>query len=72
MIGKFGAIQKEGYVYGNILQTPVGDNGFGYDPVFAPDGYNISFAQMSKDLKNKLSHRKNALEKVKMALEEIL
>ena len=65
-------IQKEGYVYGRIIDKPIGDNGFGYDPVFVPEGYDETFAQMPAKLKNSLSHRKAALFKIKRALEEML
>ncbi len=51
-------IQKEGYVYGRIIDKPVGNNGFGYDPVFVPEGYGKTFAQMPDEIKNSLSHRK--------------
>jgi len=65
-------IQKEGYVYGRIVDKPIGDNGFGYDPVFVPEGYDKTFAQMPAQIKNRLSHRKAALFKIKRALEEML
>ncbi len=65
-------IQKEGYVYGKIIDEPIGKNGFGYDPVFVPEGYDITFAQMDAETKNSISHRKNALEKIKEALEVML
>ncbi len=65
-------IQKEGYVYGRIIDKPIGDNGFGYDPVFVPEGCDETFAQMPAKLKNSLSHRKAALFKIKRALEEML
>ncbi len=46
-----------GYVYGVILEEPRGEGGFGYDPVFLPDGYTQTFAEMDPELKNKISHR---------------
>lgn len=46
-----------GMVEGSITETPYGDSGFGYDPVFKPDGYDRTFAQMSADEKNAISHR---------------
>lgn len=51
----------EGIVDGAILNTPQGSQGFGYDPVFKPDGYQQSFAQMDADLKNEISHRGRAV-----------
>lgn len=54
----------EGKVRGKITEEEVGNSGFGYDPIFLPKGYNKTFAQMSTDEKNNISHRKIALEKV--------
>lgn len=53
----------EGYVEGSIGREPKGFNGFGYDPVFYPKGYDRTFAEMSADEKDKLSHRGMALKK---------
>jgi XTP/dITP diphosphohydrolase len=47
----------EGVVEGNILTEPTGDKGFGYDPIFMPLGYSKSFAEMTLDEKNLISHR---------------
>lgn len=58
----------EGEVKGTIVDAPRGSNGFGYDPVFQPDGYDKTFAEMTDEEKNKISHRANA---VKKALEFI-
>lgn len=52
----------EGSVDGKILEEPVGEGGFGYDPVFQPDGYTVSFAQMSPDKKDHISHRGRAIQ----------
>ena len=46
---------------GRILLQPQGDGGFGYDPIFAPDGYDDSFAQVGEEVKNQISHRARAL-----------
>ena len=55
----------EGEIKGKITNEPRGTNGFGYDSVFMPDGYNITFAEMSDNEKSKISHRARALEKLK-------
>lgn len=55
---------------GHIIDEPVGDNGFGYDPLFVPDGYGSTFAQLSAEVKNEISHRAKALEKLEKLLEE--
>lgn len=58
-------LDKEiGECYGEIAKSQSGSNGFGYDPVFVVDGYGITMADMSEDLKNKISHRSKALEKI--------
>lgn len=53
----------EGIVKGTIACTPSGNGGFGYDSVFVPDGYDETFAQMSPELKNAISHRGRAVRK---------
>jgi len=54
----------EGTVEGQILYKPIGSRGFGYDPIFMPDGYEVSFAQMEPETKNRISHRGKAVEKL--------
>lgn len=54
----------EGIVNGTILTERHGSHGFGYDPVFQPDGYNCSFAELSMEEKNKISHRGRAIEQL--------
>lgn len=54
----------EGIISGSILPSPRGDAGFGYDPVFQPDGFNRSFAEMDIKQKNTLSHRSIAVQKL--------
>ena len=46
---------------GHIIDVPVGENGFGYDPLFIPDRYQRTFAQMDADEKNMISHRARAI-----------
>ena len=54
----------QGVMEGTISLKPLGENGFGYDPVFIPDGYDITFAQMSANEKNAISHRSKAIRKL--------
>jgi len=54
----------EGIVNGTILSERHGGKGFGYDPIFQPDGYNKSFAMMDLDEKNEISHRGRAVRKL--------
>ncbi len=52
----------EGKVFGDLSQEILGEKGFGYDPIFIPNGHDISFAQMPSEQKNAMSHRKEALD----------
>lgn len=54
----------EGIIEGEISLKQSGKRGFGYDPIFIPEGYDISFAEMSAEEKNKISHRARAMEKL--------
>ena len=58
----------EGECPGTIAFAPMGEGGFGYDPVFMPDGYDKSMAQLGTDFKNTISHRARALAKFKEEL----
>ena len=59
----------DGVCEGRIIFEPRGKNGFGYDPLFVPLGLEQTFAELGEDVKNKLSHRARALEKLKEFLE---
>lgn len=63
-------IRTEGEVHGVILTEPDGEGGFGYDPVFRPDGFEHSMAVLGPEVKNKISHRANALKKFRKELED--
>jgi XTP/dITP diphosphohydrolase len=62
----------KGECRGRILEEPRGDNGFGYDPLFVPEGYSETFAQLPADIKNSISHRRRAIDALREKLEEIL
>ena len=53
---------------GRIIHVPTGDNGFGYDPLFVPDGYDKTFAQLTSEEKNQISHRAAALKELEKLL----
>jgi XTP/dITP diphosphohydrolase len=57
----------EGKVFGTLIWPPRGTRGFGYDPIFVPDGYRETFGEMEPSLKNALSHRMRAFEQLMAA-----
>jgi XTP/dITP diphosphohydrolase len=61
----------EGVVKGRIIENERGSKGFGYDPIFVPDGYNETFAEMDISVKNKISHRANAVNKLSAYLKKL-
>lgn len=65
-------ITLEGRVDGHIATEVSGDAGFGYDPIFIPEGHDVTFAQMSADEKNAISHRGRAMAKLMNVLLETL
>ena len=70
LMGLNDTLQFEGIVEGTIVHEPKGDKGFGYDPVFIPNGYQKTFAELSSNEKNKISHRANAIEKLVAFIEK--
>lgn len=62
----------DGIVNGVILESPRGDGGFGYDPVFLPNGHKHTYAQMAMETKNRVSHRAQAGQKMKGMLQKYL
>ncbi|MDX1912223.1 MAG: non-canonical purine NTP diphosphatase, partial [Saprospiraceae bacterium] len=61
-------ILLEGICEGQIAHAKQGTGGFGYDPVFIPEGYDLTFAELGDDIKNRISHRARATEKFKVWL----
>ena len=59
-----------GIVKGTISEEKMGNSGFGYDPIFIPEGFSESFAQMGSDMKNSISHRYRATEQLNNFLKE--
>lgn len=57
-------VTAEGYMHGSIIDSPRGAQGFGYDPIFLPDGSSLTVAELSDGEKNAISHRGNALSKL--------
>jgi len=65
-------IFRTGYCNGKIAFSPKGANGFGYDPLFIPDGYDLTMAELSPQTKSKISHRSQAIKKLEEWLTEIV
>ncbi|HEY8363260.1 MAG TPA: RdgB/HAM1 family non-canonical purine NTP pyrophosphatase [Tissierellaceae bacterium] len=65
-------IVVKGECKGTIGYEPKGNNGFGYDPIFIPDGYTQTFAEMDGIIKNKISHRARALENLREKIIQLL
>ncbi len=63
-VNKNNIFTTKGICKGRITLSPKGNSGFGYDPIFIPEGYNETFAQLGDDIKNKISHRAIALQKM--------
>ena len=65
-----GTLTFEGVCEGVITTSEHGDKGFGYDPIFRPDGFSETFAEMDSETKNRISHRGRALQVFARWLEE--
>lgn len=61
----------EGFIEGHLIQEKRGDGGFGYDPIFVPNGYNQTFAELGNEIKHEISHRKIALDKFILFLKNL-
>ena len=67
--GNDSILTSEGTCEGKILRVISGTGGFGYDPLFVPDGYDRSFGELSADVKNRISHRSSALSGLRQKME---
>ena len=63
---------SEGVCWGNISDRPSGEDGFGYDPIFVPDGYQKSFADLGRAVKREISHRAIAMRGVALLLPHVI
>ncbi len=68
---KDGISTVHGHMYGTAITTPRGDKGFGYDPMFIPEGFDKTLGELDDEIKNKISHRGKALELAKVLLDSI-
>jgi XTP/dITP diphosphohydrolase len=71
IMSKYGVQTVHGWMYGDVITTPRGDNGFGYDPIFIPKGYDQTLGELSSDVKKEFSHRSKALKLAKVILDTI-
>ena len=62
IVSNRGEYVVHGWMHGRVITEPKGDNGFGYDPIFIPDGYDKTIAQLDGQVKAKISHRVKALD----------
>ncbi len=69
LIDRTGTRQVDGIVRGRIATEERGDGGFGYDPVFIPEGYDKTFAELPAEIKNTISHRARAMSELKKLLQ---
>jgi XTP/dITP diphosphohydrolase len=60
-----------GWMYGKVITTPRGTNGFGYDPIFIPQGFEQTLGELQSDVKKELSHRSKALRLAKILIQTI-
>jgi XTP/dITP diphosphohydrolase len=60
-----------GWMHGRVITSPRGENGFGYDPMFIPDGYELTLGELGDEVKKGLSHRSKALELAKILIDQI-
>jgi XTP/dITP diphosphohydrolase len=65
-------VVREGRIHGTLLRERRGENGFGYDPIFLPDGYDRTTAEMPPEQKNAISHRTRAFQALAKDLAELL
>ena len=67
LVSRHGEQTVHGWMYGEVITTPRGENGFGYDPIFIPEGYDKTLGELQSDVKKELSHRSKALRLAKIA-----
>lgn len=68
---KDGIFTVHGHMYGTAITSPRGEKGFGYDPMFIPEGFDNTLGELDDEIKNKISHRGRALELAKVLLDSI-
>ena len=69
IVSKFGEYVVHGWMHGDVLATTRGENGFGYDPMFVPNGFEQTLGELDDEVKKSISHRSKALELAKPIIE---
>jgi XTP/dITP diphosphohydrolase len=65
IVSRYGEYSVHGWMYGDVISTPRGENGFGYDPIFIPTGYKETLGELDNSIKKRISHRFKALKLAK-------
>jgi XTP/dITP diphosphohydrolase len=65
IVSKYGEYVVHGWMHGDVIDEARGDNGFGYDPIFIPSGYNLTLGELDDEIKKTISHRAKALKLAK-------
>lgn len=68
IVGAQGSFCVHGWMYGKVIDAPRGEGGFGYDPIFIPEGYTQTLGELDDEVKKKISHRAMALELARLIL----
>ena len=71
IVAKEGMFCVHGWMYGDVIDEARGENGFGYDPVFIPEGFDKTLGELDESVKKELSHRSKALKRAEMILKGI-
>ncbi len=71
IVGKYGEYVVHGWMHGDVIDEARGDKGFGYDPIFIPEGYNETLGQLDDATKSRISHRSKALALAKPIIQMI-
>lgn len=69
VVNQYGEYTVHGWMYGDVIVEPRGENGFGYDPIFIPYGYNYTLGELNSNIKKEISHRSKALKLIKPIIE---
>ena len=72
IVSKWGEYVVHGWMHGKVIDTPKGENGFGYDPIFIPEGFDKTLGQLDDSIKLNLSHRSKALNLAKPIIKMLL